>query len=270
MGYFSGRVVAVTGAGAGIGRAVALGLAGQGARLALSDRVESTLGETVAECAAGGAEVTATVVDVTDRAGVLEYAAATAARFGAVDAVFNIAGILYVGGVATSPFTDFEEVLDTDFWGVVNGTKAFLPHIVRSDAGHVVNISSALGLIATADHAPYNAAKFAVRGFTESLRQEMRAHAPSVRVTCVYPGGVRTGIARVARVAPGFDAEAIARRFDDHVARTEVSDAARAILRGAARGKAKVLVGTDARMVDLIARALGSRYERALDRLAEF
>ncbi|WP_378739086.1 SDR family NAD(P)-dependent oxidoreductase [Nocardia brasiliensis] len=265
MAYFANRVVAITGAGAGIGRELALALARDGAALALSDKSADTLAETGELCAAVGAVPTLTRLDVTDRAAVLAHAAATVARYGRVEALFNNAGILHVGGVAESPFSDFEHVMDVDFWGVVNGTKAFLPYLLAAERAHVVNMSSAFGLVGVAQHAPYNAAKFAVRGFTDSLRQDMRAAGGKVRVTGVYPGGVLTSIARSASVAPGIDAAAVARRFEGQVARTSPAAAARTILRGAARGEAKVLVGLDALLVDLVTRLAGSYHERVLD-----
>ncbi|NKY26888.1 SDR family NAD(P)-dependent oxidoreductase [Nocardia gamkensis] len=265
MGYFADRVVAITGAGSGIGRELAVALAGAGAWLALSDKSGEAVAETGALCAATGREPEVSTVDVTDRAAVLAYAERTVARFGRVEALFNNAGILHVGSVLESPFSDFEQVMAVDFWGVVNGTKAFLPHLLAADRAHVVNMSSAFGLVAVARHAPYNAAKFAVRGFTDSLRQDMRAAGGSVRVTGVYPGGVLTGIARSASVAPGIDAEEVVRRFEGHVARTSPAAAARTILRGAARGEAKILVGLDAIAVDLVTRIAGSYHEKVLD-----
>ncbi|MFI7002003.1 SDR family NAD(P)-dependent oxidoreductase [Nocardia sp. NPDC050175] len=265
MAYFADRVVAITGAGAGIGRELALALARDGALLALSDKSADAVAETKELCAAVGQEPTTTTLDVTDRSAVLDHAAATVGHYGRVEALFNNAGILHVGGVVESPFSDFEQVMDVDFWGVVNGTKAFLPHLLTAERAHVVNMSSAFGLVGVAQHAPYNAAKFAVRGFTDSLRQDMRAAGGKVRVTAVYPGGVLTTIARSASVAPGVDAAAVARRFEAHVARTSPAAAAKTILRGAARGEAKVLVGLDALLVDLVTRFAGSYHERVLD-----
>lgn len=265
MAYFADRVVAITGAGSGIGRELALALARDGALLALSDKSADAVAETGRLCAEVGEKPAVTTLDVTDRPAVLAHAAATVAHYGRVEALFNNAGILHVGGVAESPFSDFEQVMDVDFWGVVNGTKAFLPYLLAAEQAHVVNTSSAFGLVGMAQHAPYNAAKFAVRGFTDSLRQDMRAAGGKVRVTAVYPGGVLTSIARTALVAPGIDAEAVARRFEGHVARTSPAAAARTILRGAARGEAKVLVGLDALLVDLITRFAGSYHERVLD-----
>ena len=137
-------------------------------------------------------------LDVTDRAAVLAYAEEVAAAFGHVNQVYNNAGVAFAGDVLGSSFDDIERVVDIDFWGVVNGTKAFLPHLIASGDGHVVNISSLFGLLAVPGQSAYNAAKFAVRGFTESLRQEMLLAGHAVRVTCVHPGGIKTNIARNA------------------------------------------------------------------------
>ncbi|GAF46459.1 putative alcohol dehydrogenase [Rhodococcus wratislaviensis NBRC 100605] len=146
MGYFGGRVVAVTGAGAGIGRELAVQLARAGARLALSDMDESAVKETADLCGAAAGSVFAAAVDVSDQDAVVQHAAEVGDRFGRVDAVFNNAGILFAGDVVDSEFADFERVMSVDFWGVVFGTKAFLPYVMRSDRGHVVNTSSAFGL----------------------------------------------------------------------------------------------------------------------------
>ncbi|MEN0138157.1 MAG: SDR family oxidoreductase, partial [Rhodococcus sp. (in: high G+C Gram-positive bacteria)] len=196
MAYFEGRVVAITGAGAGIGRELALQLNRSGAHVALSDLSESQLQATTELCALGGGDVYTSVVDVANRAAVLAYSADVASRFGRVDVLINNAGILFAGDVLDTTFEDYERVIEVDFWGVVNGTKAFLPHVMRSDRGRIVNISSALGLVAAPSYSAYSAAKFAVRGFTESLRQEMDLGGHPVKVICVHPGGIRTTIAR--------------------------------------------------------------------------
>ncbi|GAF46481.1 SDR family NAD(P)-dependent oxidoreductase [Rhodococcus wratislaviensis] len=264
MGYFGGRVVAVTGAGAGIGRELAVQLARAGARLALSDLDESAVKETVDLCGAASGSVFAAAVDVSDKDAVVQHAAEVGDRFGRVDAVFNNAGILFAGDVVDSEFADFERVMSVDFWGVVYGTKAFLPYVMRSDRGHVVNTSSAFGLMAAPGYSAYNAAKFAVRGFTESLRQEMQVGGHPVKVTCVVPGGIRTSIARTAGHAVGVDGDEVARSFEERIARTGPDEAARVILRGVERGKARVLVGPDARVVDVVTRMLGPAYQRLL------
>jgi len=267
-GYFRGKVAVITGAGSGIGRALALDLAGRGARLALSDVDSTGLAETVRRAATCGATPSADHLDVAERAGVLDYAAVVAERFGVVNIVFNNAGIAFSGDVEVSEFKDIERVMDVDFWGVVNGTKAFLPHLIASGDGHVVNISSLFGLLAMPSQSAYNAAKFAVRGFTEALRQEMLIAGHPVKVSCVHPGGITTAIARNATAATGSDAEAIADFFDKHLAMTSPEVAARVILRGVEAGRGRILVGSDAKLLDGFVRLTGSGYQRVLATVA--
>ena len=174
MTNVKGKVAVVTGAGSGIGRALAYDLARRGAKLAISDVDTSGLAETLKQVKVIGAEVHSARLDVTDRAAVLAYADEVASHFGGVNIVINNAGIAFTGDIEKMSFEQIERVFDVDFWGVVNGTKAFLPHVIGSGDGHIVNISSLFGLLSVPGQSAYNAAKFAVRGFTEALRQEMR------------------------------------------------------------------------------------------------
>ncbi|OQQ30256.1 acetoin dehydrogenase [Prescottella equi] len=261
MEYFDRRVVAVTGAGSGIGRELALRLAQSGASLALADVDSAALDVTAETCRRIGADVATTALDVIDRTAVAAFATDTVGRFGGVDVIVNNAGVLFSGNVVDADYADLEHVVNVDFWGVVNGTKEFLPHILKSERGHIVNLSSAFGLMAAPGYSAYNAAKFAVRGFTESLRQEMESAGHRVKVTCVYPGGVRTPIARTARIAAGVDHADVVASFEQRIARTDPADAARTILRGVERGRPRVLVGPDARVVDVVTRILGPGYQ---------
>jgi NAD(P)-dependent dehydrogenase (short-subunit alcohol dehydrogenase family) len=259
-----GRVAVVTGAGSGIGRALAQELARRGAKLALSDVDEAGLAETVRQVRVIGAPVHEQRLDVTDRAAVLAYAETVAAHYGTVQLVVNNAGIAFTGDVTEMAFDDLERVMDVDFWGVVNGSKAFLPHLIASGDGHLVNVSSLFGLLAVPGQSAYNAAKFAVRGFTESLRQEMLVAGHPVRVTCVHPGGIRTAIARNAGAVPGKDAAVLAEYFDRRLARTSADDAARSILRAVTRNRARAVVGLDAKALDLFVRVAGPAYQRVV------
>jgi NADP-dependent 3-hydroxy acid dehydrogenase YdfG len=198
MSSFEGKVAVITGAGSGIGRALAVDLAVRGAKLALSDIDADGLAETVRAVEVFGKEVKADRLNVAEREEVLAYADDVVAHFGTVHQVYNNAGIAHNGNVEESDFKDIERIMDVDFWGVVNGTKAFLPHVIASGDGHIVNISSLFGLIAVPGQSAYNAAKFAVRGFTEALRQEMLVAGHRVKVTCVHPGGIKTAVARNA------------------------------------------------------------------------
>jgi NAD(P)-dependent dehydrogenase (short-subunit alcohol dehydrogenase family) len=258
MSRFVGQTAVVTGAASGIGRALAYDLAGRGATLAISDVDELGLAETVQHVKQLGAQVRGDRLDVTDRAAVLAYAE----TFDTVHVVINNAGIAFTGDIAEMTFADIERVMDVDFWGVVNGTKAFLPHVIASGDGTVVNVSSLFGLMSVPSQGAYNAAKFAVRGFTEALRQEMLVAGHPVRVTCVHPGGIKTAIARNAGAVPGRDAAALGEFFDKRLAKRSAERAARTILNAAERGHARVVVGLDARFLDAYVRLVGSAYQR--------
>ncbi len=264
MQGFAGKVAAVTGAGSGIGQALAVELGRSGASVAISDVDTEGLAVTEDRLRAIGAPVKADRLDVTERETVLLYADAVKDHFGRVNQIYNNAGIAFTGDVEVSQFKDIERVMDVDYWGVVNGTKAFLPHLIASGDGHVVNISSVFGLFAVPGQAAYNSAKFAVRGFTEALRQEMILAGHPVKVTTVHPGGIKTAIARNATAAEGIDQAALAETFDRKMARTTPERAAQIILDGVAKNKARVLVGTDAKILDIVVRLSGSGYQQIL------
>ncbi|MBM4470430.1 SDR family NAD(P)-dependent oxidoreductase [Rhodococcus hoagii] len=264
MSEFAGKVCVITGAGSGIGRALALNLAGQGAKLALSDMDSVGLAETVRQVESLGADVKSDHLDVTQREAVLSYADAVVAHFGKVNQVYNNAGIAFHGEVERSEFKDIERIMDVDFWGVVNGTKAFLPHVIASGDGHIVNVSSLFGLLSIPGQSAYNAAKFAVRGFTESLRQEMLIAKHPVKVTCVHPGGIKTAIARNATMPDGDDQATFAQFFDRRLARTTPEEAAKTITTGVRKGKPRVLIGADAKFLDAWVRIVGPSYQRVV------
>jgi NAD(P)-dependent dehydrogenase (short-subunit alcohol dehydrogenase family) len=266
MTDFNGRVAVVTGAGSGIGRALAFELARRGAKLAISDVDAAGLADTVKQVRVIGAPVHDTRLDVTDRAAVLSYADEVAAHYGGVNLVVNNAGIAFTGDVEDMSFEQIERIIDVDFWGVVNGTKAFLPHLIASGDGHVVNISSLFGLLAVPGQSAYNAAKFAVRGFTEALRQEMLLAGHDVRVTCVHPGGIKTAIARNAGAVAGHNAAELAAYFDSKLAKTSPESAARTILAAVAGDKPRAVVGLDAKVLDIAVRLLGPAYQRLVVR----
>ncbi|HTM86037.1 MAG TPA: SDR family NAD(P)-dependent oxidoreductase, partial [Mycobacterium sp.] len=205
-------------------------------------------------------DVKADRLNVTEREAFQAYADGVKAHFGKVNQIYNNAGIAYSGDIEVSQFKDMERVMDVDYWGVVNGTKAFLPHLIASGDGHIINVSSLFGLFAVPGQAAYNAAKFAVRGFTEALRQEMLVAKHPVKVTCVHPGGVKTAIARNATAAEGLDVDELATVFDG-VAKTSPERAARIILEAVRKNRARVLVGADAKGLDLFVRLIGSRYQ---------
>jgi NAD(P)-dependent dehydrogenase (short-subunit alcohol dehydrogenase family) len=259
---FSGRVAVVTGVGSGLGRALTYDLAARGAVLAISDIDDGQLAVTAEHARSLGATVQADRLDVTDGPAMLAYAEAVVGRFGAVHLVINNAGVVHIGNVLGMQFSDIARVMDTNFWGVVHGSMAFLPHLIASGDGHLVNISSLFGLLPVPTQAAYVASKFAVRGFTESLRAEMLVARLPVRVTCVHPGGVNTAIARSAtrnatsRRDPDADSSA------QKLLRMPPEKAADIILRSAARGRPRVLVGRDARAAYLVSSISRTGWQR--------
>lgn len=262
----NGRVAAVTGAGSGIGRALAQQLAARGAHLALSDIDEVGLAATVASCQGRGVGVTSAVVDVADRDAVRAWADAVAADHGRVNLIVNNAGVALIAPIEEMSHEDLRWLIDINFWGVVHGTEAFLPHLRAAGEGHVVNVSSIFGLMAIPSQSAYNAAKFAVRGYTDCLRIELEIAGGGVSATTVHPGGIRTDIVRRARVAEGMAGSAGPHRPEefDRLARTSPERAARRILDGVERNRRRVLVGPDAVAFDLLARLPASVTQRLL------
>lgn len=272
MSLIHDKVAVVTGAGSGIGRALAVGLAGRGARLALSDIDEDGLAQTAQRVRAAGVEVHTAPLDVGDRAAVGAYAQAVAEHYGVVHQLYNNAG---VGDLATplveTDYAMFDRVLGVNLWGVIHGTKEFLPHLIASGDGHVVNVSSLNGFMGQAYMTPYCASKFAVRGFTEALRAEMRAGRRPVVVTVVHPGGVQTNISNAALAASGelppAERERAERRtqvYNETLFRTPPAKAATIILDGVEAGKERILVGRDAQAVDAVVRLFPAVYSRAV------
>ncbi len=264
MKGFDGKVAVVTGAGSGIGQALAIELGRSGAKLAISDVDTDGLAATEERLKAISVPVKADRLDVTEREAFALYADAVKEHYGTVNQIYNNAGISFMGSIEASQFKDIERVMDVDFWGVVNGTKVFLPHLIASGDGHVINVSSVFGLLAVPGQGAYNAAKFAVRGFTGALRQEMLVAGHPVKVTCVHPGGIKTAIARNSAAVEGLDQEELAKYFDKRLASTSAQKAARVILDGVRKNKARVLVGNDAKALDLLARVTGSGYQRVV------
>lgn len=268
---YHGRTAVVTGAGSGIGRALTIALARRGAHVAASDVDMAGLEETVRRCAGGESKVEPYRLDVADRAAVVAHADEVATTFGAVHLVVNNAGVAVAGTIDETTFEDFDWLLGINLMGVINGTKAFLPQLIASGDGHLVNISSVFGLVAPAFNGAYSTAKFGVRGFTEALRQEMIIAGNPVQVHSVHPGGIRTNIARNARMKPSAQAatpgDDPAADFD-RVARTSPDRAARTILAGVDSGRARILVGPDAYVIAAIPRLLGARYVDVFGRVA--
>lgn len=264
---FADKVAAITGAGSGMGRTLALELARRRCHVAVSDINEAGLAETVAQVnAIGGVKVTAQKLDVADRTGVYAWADRVAKDHGKVNLIFNNAGVALGSTVESTEYKDFEWIMGINFWGVVYGTKAFLPYLKASGEGHIVNTSSLFGLIAFPMNNAYNASKFAVRGFTECLREELDLFPCGVSATSVHPGGIKTNIARAARRDPalsaqlGVDAETATREFEKQFI-TTAEKAAEIILKAVEQNRRRVLVGPDAKFVELLQRLMPESYQ---------
>lgn len=271
---FAGKVAVVTGAGSGIGRALVLALVERGARVAIADVSEAGLAVTADLAAASGhpAELFSAVVDVSDRAAVAQFAADVHAHFGVVHQVFNNAGI--ASAPTTLPetdYADFEKVLGVNLWGVVHGTKEFLPHLIASGDGHVVNVSSLNGIMAQPGMTPYLTSKFGVRGFTEGLRTEAIRHRWPVKVSVVHPGGVKTAIASSVAAQAGevegrslTPAEARRQRiYEEKLFTMPAEVAAARLLEGVARGRGRIRLGQTF-AVDRLVRLMPETYPRLI------
>ncbi len=258
---FSGKRCVVTGAGSGIGRALAIDLAGQGAMLALSDIDETGLRETERLIDdASTNRIRFDLLNVADADAIKAYAETVQESLGDADYVFNVAGLTRLGSFEESSLEAFEAIMDVNFWGVVRMSKAFLPQLIRTRGG-IVNISSVFGVIGFPGQSHYCASKFAVRGFNETIAQELEDKG--VAVTSVHPGGVKTNIARNAKLDAhpvGFQSrEKLEKKFDK-AAITSPEKAAAIILAGAAKRKRRVLVGSDARIISFVQRLFPARY----------
>ena len=262
-------VAVVTGAGSGIGRALALQLARRGTDLALCDIDTARLAEVAAEARVAGVRVSEHALDVADAAAVAALPAAVEAAHGRVTQVFNNAGVSVVGEFRDVSPTDFEWLFGINFWGVVNMSRAFLPLLLREPQAHLVNVSSVFGFVGIPGQAAYCASKFAVRGFTESLRHELEAS--TVRVVQVHPGGIKTNIAHAARRAACIDEATHRATADSFVqsVRTTPEQAADGILRGLDQGHVRIRIGADARLLDRLARLAPVRYWSLLKRHAQ-
>lgn len=266
MKSFKSKVAAVTGAGSGIGQALAIALAKQGCHLALSDISEVGLAKTVELLAPYSVKVTTQKVDVAKRDEVATWAKAVVDEHGQVNLIFNNAGVAIGSTAEGVSYEDLEWLIGINFWGVVYGTKEFLPYLKQSGDGHIINISSMFGLTAQPTQSAYNASKFAVRGFTESLRQELDMQNASVSATCVHPGGIRTNIAKAARMnnsvqSLGMDPLKSQDAFDK-LLRTPADDAAQQILEAVRKDRRRLLIGADAKAVDMIQRILPQGYQK--------
>ncbi len=258
MKNLRGIVAVVTGAGSGIGRGLALELASRGAQLALADVNRAAVEETrsLVIAASSGITVRTYVLDVGDAAAVENFAQQVQKDFGHVALLINNAGVALFGTFAEVSIADMEWLMRINYWGVVCGCKFFMPLLEREPEAHIVNISSVFGLIAPAGQTAYGSSKFAVRGFSQALRLELKAARSKVEVTCVHPGGIKTNVANAARAGAGTkpDANAAAKELFSKVVQTTPEEAAKVIVAGILGNKPRVLIGSDARQIDRIQR----------------
>jgi len=268
---FEGSAAAITGAASGIGRALALALSERGCDLALADLDQEGLESVAKEITAVRARrVTLQRVDVADPGQIEDFAARAIAAFPALNLLFNNAGVALLGQFDEFDQSQMAWLMDINFWGVVRGTRAFMPHLASRPQAHIINISSIFGIIAPAGQSAYSASKFAVRGFSESLRHELAMNKSSVRLSVVHPGGVKTNIARKARSGSNLRESVsmgqLGDRFD-RLARTTAEAAAQRIIRGVERNEPRILIGSDARSLDLIQRLRPATYWSLLARI---
>jgi short-subunit dehydrogenase len=273
MTAISGSAAAVTGAASGIGRALALELAARGCDLALADRDEAGLQQVAAEIARDGKRKVSTHrLDVAEPGQIQEFAAAATSAHPSLNIVINNAGVALLGQFSEIDQAQMDWLFNINFWGTVHGTRAFLPHLARQPAAHIVNLSSIFGIIAPPGQTAYCAAKFAVRGFSESLRHELAMANSSVRLSVVHPGGVSTNIARNSRTGSGVtDNARRAQAIDrfDAVAKTTPAAAALRIIQGIEKNQPRILIGNDARFMDLLQRFRPATYWAVLAKRIE-
>jgi NAD(P)-dependent dehydrogenase (short-subunit alcohol dehydrogenase family) len=272
MKDLNNKVAVVTGAASGIGRALAVELAGEGCHLAISDINPTGLADTATMIKNSGITVTTHTVDVADREQVYEFAEDVVKDHHRVDIVINNAGTSLGGSLEEVSAEEFEWLMGINFWGVVHGSMAFLPLLKQQPEANLVNISSVHGLFTNPGVGPYCSSKFAVKGFTQALCQEMK-QTPVV-VSSVHPGGIRTNIVRNSRVAenavPEKSREEAQVNFDKFIGRTSSEEAARIIIRGIKKDKVRILVGTDAYFFDLASRLFPVTWQRLMGWLPEF
>jgi NADP-dependent 3-hydroxy acid dehydrogenase YdfG len=265
MKSFSNKVAAITGAGSGMGRALAVQLAKQQCSVAISDVVDENLRETEALLSEYSVKVTRHLVDVADRDAVSQFASEANSAHGKINLIFNNAGVSVTDSAEHMSYEDFEWLMNINFWGVIYGTRAFLPYLQEASEAHIVNTSSIFGILSFPTQSAYNASKFAVRGYTESLRQELSGS--HIGVSCVHPGGVKTNIVKTSRYT-SFDNESPTKEemeetFEQLAALTS-DEAALQILRGVQKKKPRILVGKDARLLAFLARLFPVNYPALL------
>jgi short-subunit dehydrogenase len=263
---FNNKVADITGAGSGIGQALAINLANKGCNLALCEIDEAGLTDTLKRLKCFPVSVTTQKLNVADKTAVFNWANQVVLDHGKVNLIFNNAGVALSGTVSALSIDDYDWIMDINFGGTLYGTKAFLPHLESANEGHIINISSVFGLTAQPLMSGYNASKFAVRGFSESLRQDLELTNSNVSVTCVHPGGIKTNIAKSGRMSnsvketTGINNNESIKEFEKTFI-TSPDKAAKIILKAVLKNKRRVLIGIDARFYDWIVRVFPAGYQ---------
>ena len=277
MKTFKNKVAVITGAGSGMGRYLAILLAKDGADVCICDVNEKTLGETLAMLRKFNVSVSSHLLDVSDKESIEALPQKVIDQHGKVDLVFNNAGV-----TAGAHFKDMDEnnwdwVMGINFNGVVNSTRAFIPHMINNSEAAIVNTSSIFGMVAVPGQTVYHATKFAVRGFTESLALEMKQTNPNLQIHCVHPGHIGTNIAATARMSDEDfkDNETRSSIFTKNAPKTQQemgelfkeggmhpSKAAKIILNGVKKNKSRIFIGLDAKLLDLSQRLFPKNYHK--------
>jgi NADP-dependent 3-hydroxy acid dehydrogenase YdfG len=267
MKNFNTKVAAITGAGSGMGRALAQSLARQNCHVAISDINVEGLQETADSLSDSNVTVSQHPLDVSDKLAVKQFAADVVSQHGQVNMIFNNAGVSVTDSCEHMTYDNFEWLMNINFWGVIHGTRAFLPFLQKVDEAHIINTSSIFGTIALPSQSAYNASKFAVRGYTYALRQELAD--THIGVSCVQPGGVKTNIVKTSRYVPKDNdsptVEEAAKEFES-IAGLTSEQAAEIILTGVRKNKTQILVGRDAKFIALLERIAPIGYQRLLKR----
>lgn len=265
MKNLKGKTAAVTGAASGIGRALSLDLASRGCNLAVSDMDEAGLDETVEMLNKYGVTVSKHLLDVSDREAIYQFAEDVRKTHKSVNIIINNAGVSLTAKVSQMTIEDFQWIMDINFWGVINGTQAFLPLLEEAEEGHIVNISSLFGLVGIPTQSAYNASKFAVRGFSESLRMELDMYGSNVGVTSVHPGGIKTNIINNSKLLTNegiFEDKQKGAKILEQQFITTPEQAAEQIVNGIVKNKRRVLIGRDAKFLDIVQRIFPSAYQK--------
>ncbi|MCI3208084.1 MULTISPECIES: SDR family NAD(P)-dependent oxidoreductase [Pandoraea] len=268
MKTFRHKVAAISGAASGIGRALAVELANMGCHLTLSDIDPAGLRQTALECERLGVTVETQLVDMGNRDDVALWASNSIEKFGKIHLLFNNAGVALISPVTTLNLDDMEWLMRVNFWGMAHGVHYFLPHLIASGEAHIINLSSILGIVSSPTQAAYSASKFAVRGFTESLRMEMELMQLPVGVTCIHLGGVATNIVNSSRIDSkirefsGRDVDSHRRSGNATINVTTPESAAASIIQAVNSNARRSVIGPDAKIMYAISTIFGSFYQK--------